>query len=79
MMLCHKFLDFLKGGEAYPTSFLRKVQEKVKDSSPDEVLVLSFDHEKIIKDWKNKISVAERTIEILDQTQQKLTNLKCHV
>ena len=77
MMLCHKFLDFLKGGEAYPTSFLRKVQEKVKDSSPDEVLVKSFEHEEIIKDWKNKISVAERTIEILDQAQQKLTNLKC--
>ena len=76
MMLCHKLLDFLKGGEAYHTSFLRRVMQEVKKSSPEEVLVKSFEHEEMIKDWKNKIRVGERTIEILDKTQQKLTNLK---
>ena len=76
MMLCHKLLDFLKGGEAYHTSFLRRVQQEVKKSSPEEILVKSFEHEEMIKDWKTRKSVAERTIEILDKTQQKLTKLK---
>ena len=76
MMLCHKLLDFLKGGEAYHTSFLRRVQQEVKKSSPEAILVKSFEHEEMINDWKTRKSVAERTIEILDKTQQKLTKLK---
>ena len=76
MMLCHKLLDFLKGGEAYHTSFLRRVQQEVKKSSPEEILVKSFEHEEMIKEWKTRKVVAERTIEILDKTQQKLTKLK---
>ena len=76
MMLCHKLLDFLKGGEAYHTSFLRKVMQKVKESSPEEVLVKSFEHEEMINDLKTKLKAAEKTIVILDNTQLKLTNLK---
>ena len=76
MMLCHKLLDFLKGGEAYHTSFLRKAMQKVKESSPEEVLVKSFEHEEMINDLKTKLKAAEKTIVILDNTQLKLTNLK---
>ena len=76
MMLCHKLLDFLKGGDSYQISFLRRVMKEVEKSSPEEVLVKSFEHEEMIKNWKNKISVAERTNDILDKTQQELNNLK---
>ena len=74
MMLCHKLLDFLAGGEEYPTSLLREVQKEINGSSPEEILVKSFEHEEMINDLKNRKSAAEKTIQILDQTQQRLSS-----
>ena len=72
MMLCHKLLDFIDGGDQYPVSLLRRVQKDVKTMEPEKVLVKSFEHEEMIKDLKNRKRCAEETIKVVDDTFKEL-------
>ena len=77
MMLGHKLLDYLRGGESYGTSLLRNVQKKIKtDMTMEDVMAKSFEHGEMMKDLKNRKSVAENTIYVLNQTKEALSGFK---
>ena len=72
MMLCDRLLDFLAEGKVCGSSLLRRVQKEVKNLTPAAVMVKSFAHEEMIKDLKNRKSVAEKTVAVIDKTMQDL-------
>ena len=75
LMLGHKLLDFLIGG--YGKSLLRSVQKEIKNvKNIEEVMVRAYEHEERIKDLKNRKLVAERTLNVLNQTQEELNRIK---
>ena len=72
MMLCDRLLDFLAEGKVCGSSLLRRVQKEVKKLTPAAVMVKSFAHEEMIKDLKNRKSVAEKTVAVIDKTMHDL-------
>ena len=74
-MLGHKLYDFVIGGSA--KSLLRSVQKKIKnEKNIEEVMVRGYEHEERIKDLKKRKLVAEKTLNVLNQTQEKLNRIK---
>ena len=76
MMLGHKLLDFLAGGESYGSSLLRKVQKEVKSLRAEDILVKSFAHEEMINDLKRRKEAAESTINVINRTFDQLGRFK---
>ena len=77
MMLVYKTLDFLAGGNRYPTSLLRKVQKECQDGQrKKEVLKKSFAYEEIIRSLKERQRVCTETISVIQRTVDKLKLLK---
>ena len=75
MMLSHKLLDFLVGGESYRTSLLRKVQKEMKTLRAEDILVKNPEHMEIINNLKKKKQVAQSTLDVLDNTIEDLSNV----
>eukprot|EP00092_Neocalanus_flemingeri_P026987 GFUD01029268.1.p1 GENE.GFUD01029268.1~~GFUD01029268.1.p1 ORF type:complete len:718 (-),score=188.67 GFUD01029268.1:332-2485(-) len=76
MMLVHKSLDFLGGGDCYRTSLLREVQKKCRDPEMKaDVLVKSHAHEEMIRDLKERKRICEETIKVISETSDQLN--KC--
>ena len=76
MMLVHKTLDFLGGGESYKTSLLREVQKQCR--SPEvkaDILIKSYSHEEMISELKERKRVCEETIKVINETSEQLN--KC--
>ena len=75
LMLGHKLLDFLIGG--YGKSLLRSVQKEIKNvKNIEEVMVRAYEHEERIKDLKKRKMDAEKTLNVLNHTQEELNRIK---
>ena len=73
MMLVHKSLDFLGGGDSYRTSLLREVQRKCRNPEmKEDVLVKSHAHEEMIVELKERKRVCEETIRVISETSDQL-------
>ena len=73
MMLVHKSLDFLGGGDSYRTSLLREVQRKCRNPEmKEDVLVRSHAHEEMIAELKERKRVCEETIRVISETSDQL-------
>jgi len=76
MMLVHKSLDFLGGGDSYKTSLLREVQRKCRDPEmKEDILLKSNSHEQMIADLKERKKICEETIIVISETSNQLN--KC--
>jgi dynamin 1-like protein len=77
LMLVHRSLDFLAGGDGYETSLLRRVQSQCHDEQKKkEVLEKSFAHEQMIKSMKERKNVCEDTIRVIQETMDQLQTMK---
>ena len=77
LMLVHRTLDFLSGGDGYRTSLLRKVQKECQDErKKKEVLEKSFAHEEMIKNLKERQKICIDTIRVIQDTLNQLKLIK---
>jgi len=73
MMLVHRCLDFLAGGDGYNTSLLREVQKKCRSAEKkEEILVKSHSHEEFIAELKERKRICEETINVINETSNQL-------
>ena len=77
LMLVHRSLDFLSGGDGYRTSLLRKVQKECQDEKrKKEVLEKSFAHEEMITNLKERQKICNDTIRVIQDTMNQLKLIK---
>ena len=76
LMLVHRSLDFLSGGDGYRTSLLRRVQKEFQDEErKKEVLEKSFAHEEMITNLKEGQKSCKETIRVIQDKMNQLISL----
>ena len=63
----------MNGGKSYPTSILREVQKKCRESDvKEDVLTKSTTHQEKINELVERRRICEETIKVIDETGTQL-------